>query len=901
VATARDEEEKDDGDAAYSHGGLKNAFRAPQGSMKRSCLAATLFRPVPYSSSLMHKRSILVVLLLVCAAAARAANWPEHPVLHAVRAIQSPVVDGDLSDAAWQKAPEFTDFTQHDPDDGKPATMLTSVRIVYDDHAIYFGVKMTDSQKPTGLLVRRDSFVQSDFLSINIDPRHDRLSGNAFTVQPASVQSDTVLYNDIGEDGSWDGVWDSAVKIVPDGWVAEVRIPYSQLRFPDKPVHVWGLNITRRTVRTNEIVRIVNTKKGETGFVSHFADIDGLEGIHRGKPLELVPYSVARSDVLTRTDPNNPLVKSNDYRADGGLDVKYALTSDLTLTGTINPDFGQVEVDPAVVNLSQFETFYPEKRPFFTEGLNIFRFGDTPAPSHFNFFFSPSLFYTRRIGRAPQGSPIANFVDIPSETTILGAAKVTGKLPGGVSIGVLDAVTAAEHARFVRGKVTGREQVEPMTNYFISRGTKEVGDGSRLGFMLTSVNRRVPGELSYLRDSAVSGGVDGYTSFAKKSWILEGSLVGSEIKGSAQSIAIAQSSSSRYYQRPDAENVHLDPTRTSLEGFGGRAMISKATGLWRPIVQVQGFSPGFETNDTGFMQRTDIISTHALVQYVNENPSGHFREKNLWTGMWQNRNFDGNTLERGFFADAFGTFQNYWNARANLFVTPSAFSDRLTRGGPLARTAASWSSDQSFSSDSRKTVSFEVNTHADHSGDGSYSRSVNVSLSMRPRPNLQLSVGPTYAWSHDHTAYVTTRNDPSATRTFGSRYVFGDLEQRSFELSTRADWTVSSKLSFQLYLQPFVAAGDYHDFHSLVAARTRDFEPYTGAVRDPDFNFRSVRGSAVVRWEFRPGSALYVVWNENRADVVPIGDFSFRRDLRAISTAPSHDVFLVKVSYWLPL
>jgi len=848
----------------------------------------------------MHRRQILIFIALFSTVAARAANWPEHPVLHAVRATQSPVVDGDLSDPAWQKAPQFTDFTQHDPDDGKPGTMPTSVRIVYDDHAIYFGVKMTDPQKPTGLLARRDNFVQSDFLSINLDPRHDRLSGNAFTLQPAGVQVDTILYNDIGEDPSWDGVWDSAVKIVPDGWVAEVRIPYSQLRFPDKPVHVWGVNITRRTVRTNEVVRIVNTKKGDTGFVSHFADIDGLEGIHRGKPLELVPYSVARSDLLTRADRSNPFLQRSDYRADGGLDVKYALTSDLTLTGTINPDFGQVEVDPAVVNLSQFETFYPEKRPFFTEGLNIFNFGDTPAPSHFNFIFPPSLFYTRRIGRAPQGSPDADFADIPSETTILGAAKLTGKV-GGFSVGVLDALTAAEHARFVNGTAFGRQQVEPMTNYFISRGTKDVGDGSRIGFMLTSVDRRVPDELSYLRDSAVSGGVDGYTSFQKKSWILEGSLVGSEIKGSAQSIAIAQTSSSRYYQRPDAENEHFDPTRTSLEGWGGRAMISKATGLWRPIVQVQAFSPGFETNDTGFMQRTDVISTNAVMQYVNQNPSKDFREKNLWIGTWENRNFDGNTLERGLFTEAFGTFANYWTADVNLFLTAGAFTDRLTRGGPLARTPANWSSDQNFGTDNRKAIWFSVNTHADRSEDSSYSRHAGISLNVRPRPNLQLSVGPTYTWSHDHTAYLATINDAAATKTFGRRYVFGDLEQRSFDLSTRADWTVNARLSFQLYLQPFVAAGDYHDYHSLVAARTRDFEPYTRPLGNPDFNFRSVRGSAVVRWEFRPGSAMYVVWNENRADVAPIGDFSFRRDLRAIPTAPSHDVFLVKVSYWLPL
>jgi hypothetical protein len=849
----------------------------------------------------MNKRLFAVLFVLTLAVSARAAQWPAHPVLHAVRVASAPIIDGDLSDDAWQKAPEFTDFTQHDPDDGKPPTMATSIRIVYDDHAIYFGAKVSDPRPPTALLARRDTFTQSDFLSFNIDPQHDRLSGAAFTITPANTQIDSILYNDIGEDGSWDGVWDSAVKIVPDGWVAEVRIPFSQLRFPDKPVHVWGINITRRTVRNNEVDRIVNTKKGETGFVSHFADIDGLEGFHRGKPLELVPYSVARSDVLTRADRNNPLLSNRDYRADGGLDVKYALTSALTLTGTINPDFGQVEVDPAVVNLSQFETFYPEKRPFFTEGVNIFRFGDTPAPSHFNFFFSPSLFYTRRIGRAPQGSPDADFIDAPSETTILGAAKVTGKLPGGFSIGVLDALTATEHARFVSGPVSGRQQVEPMTNYFVSRGTKEIGDASRVGFMLNSVNRRLPGELSYLRDSAVSGGIDGYTSFAKKSWILEGSAVGSQITGSPEAIARAQTSSSRYYQRPDAENVHFDPTRTSLTGWGGRAMISKATGLWRPIVQVQGFSPGFETNDVGFMQRTDIISSHALMQYVNENPSGHFRDRTLFTGAWQNRNFDGTTIERGFFADGSGTFQNYWNARANLFVTPGSFSDRLTRGGPLARTPFSWSSDQSLGTDDRKPLSLFINTHADRGNDGSYTRSGGITLSARPRPNLQLSVNPNFTRSHDHTAYVQTVDDRNATLTFGKRYVFGDLEQRSFELGTRADWTVTAHLSFQLYLQPFVASGDYHDYHFLVAARTRDFAPYTAPIANPDFNFRSVRGSAVVRWEFRPGSALYVVWNENRADVVPLGDFSFRRDLRAIPTAPSHDVFLVKVSYWLPL
>ena len=844
----------------------------------------------------------LCALSILVAPLAFAANWPDRPTLTAVRVATPPSIDADLSDPAWQNAPEFTDFTQHDPDDGKPATLRTSIRIVYDDHAIYFGAMMEDPEPPTTLLMRRDSFGQTDFLSINIDPQHDRLSGNAFTVTPSNVQMDTVLYNDIGEDGSWDGVWDSASKIVSGGWVTEVRIPYSQLRFRDKPAHVWGLNITRRTTRLNEWVRIVNTRKGETGFVSHFADIVGLEGIRRGRSLELVPYAVARADVRTRADRANPLLDTRDNRADAGLDVKYALTSTLTLTGTINPDFGQVEVDPAVVNLSEFETFYPEKRPFFTEGVEIFRFGDTPAPAHINFIFAPSLFYTRRIGRAPQLSPDAEFVAAPAETTILGAAKVTGRLPGGWRLGVLDALTDAERARFVDEEGSyGRAQVEPMTNYFVSRMTKEIGDGSRVGFMLNSVNRRLNDDGTALRESAVTGGVDGYTSFRDKSWILEGQLVGSNVRGSEEAISLTQRSSSRYYQRPDAGHVEFDPTRTSLNGWGGRAMLSKATGIWRPLVQVQAYSPGYETNDAGFMMRTDVISSQAMMLYVNQNPTKLFRERSGWAGVWQSQNFDGDTVERGFVVDLFGVFANYWEFRATTFQVPGSFSDTLTRGGPLVRTPGSWVWEGSIGSDSRRPFTAELDGHIDHADDGSYSRSAELDLTIRPFTNLQLSVSPGVSRSHTRQQFLTSFADGSATATYGRRYLFSELEQRSFELSTRADWTLTSKLSFQLYVQPFIASGDYHDATSLAAARTRDFTPYAGPAPEPDFNFRSVRGSAVVRWEFRPGSALFVAWNENRADVAPVGDFRFRRDLRAIPNAPSHDVLLVKVSYWLPM
>ncbi|HET7710480.1 MAG TPA: DUF5916 domain-containing protein, partial [Thermoanaerobaculia bacterium] len=677
--------------------------------------------------------------------------------------------------------------------------------------------------------------------------------------------------------------------------------PFSQLRFPEKPVHTWGVNITRRTVRKNEWVRIVNVRKGETGFVSRFADLVGLEGIRRERPLELVPYAVARTDLRTGFDTTNPFLESADYRGDAGLDLKYGLTSNLTVTATVNPDFGQVEVDPAVVNLSQFETFYPEKRPFFTEGVNIFRFGSTPARSHFNFVYPPQMFYSRRIGRAPQGGVNADYFTAPTETTILGAAKLTGKIGRGWSIGILDALTANERARFVDGTLSGRQQVEPMTNYLVGRATKEYGEGSRIGVMATSVTRSLEDELSHLRSRSYGFGIDGYSHFYKRDWIIEWTAAGSRVEGSPEAIALTQRSAARYYQRPDADHIEYDPTRTSLDGWGGRAMVSKQTGLWRPNVQVQAYSPGYEVNDVGFMLRTDMVSAHALVQYVNDKPAGRHRSKNAWFGTWGNYNHDGETFDRGYFLDTNFELQNYWRYWGSLFLSPSNLDDRHTRGGPLAIRPRSFSTNVGFESDNRKPISFSVNFSADGQPGRSHGRSGSVLVHYRPAPNLSFTVGPYFSSSFEFAQFLTSFPDAGATATYGSRYLFAELDQRIFELSTRADWTVNPRLSFQLYLQPFIAAGDYHDVKQLERARTADYAPFTGPAPEPDFNFRSVRGSAVMRWEFRPGSALYVVWNENRAEVDRVGDFRLSRDLRAIPSAPSHDVILVKLSYWLPL
>jgi hypothetical protein len=896
---------------------------------RQDCLSYT-FTPNVSASQFVEATNIMntrpvAVLSLFCMSFAcpspslRAAEPPPRRVVSAIRAAKAPVIDGDLSDAAWQNAPEITGFTQHDPDDGKPATQETIVKVVYDDEAVYISAFMRDANKVTTLLGRRDNSLESDWFRINIDSQHDRLSGNAFWINPSNVQLDTLLYNDTYDDTSWDAVWQSAAKIVPGGWVAEARIPYSQLRFKDAAQQVWGVNFARYTTRNKETDRLVNTPKGESGFVSRFAELAGLVDIHPARAFELVPYGVAQSNVRSRFDRRDPFARQQASRMDGGLDVKYGLTPSLTLTGTINPDFGQVEVDPAVVNLSTFETFFPEKRPFFTEGLQMFRFGSGPANTRASFnFYPPNFFYSRRIGRSPQGTDNldADFVRAPVQTTILGAAKLTGKVGNGWSVGVLDALTDRERASFVNGTGFRSEVVEPMTNYLVARGAKEYGN-SRIGVMFTSVDRRIPSELSYLRADSHALGVDGYTLFGKdKGWLFEWLVGSSLVKGSKEAIDATQRSSARYYQRPDADYVHYDPTRTSLTGGGGRAMINKQNGRWRTNWQLQTWTPGFEINDVGFMPRADMISTHGILEYVNEEPRKYVRETDCLSGKYQNWNYGKDLIANGLYANCWILAQNYWSFQPTVSLDASTWDDRRTRGGPLARRPAGKYADLTVGSDTRKK--FQVDLFGQHSNaeDGGFTRGGSVTLRYRPTSNVLFSIAPSYTRSRTASQYVTKIADPTYTPTFGTRYVFANIEQRTVDIGTRVEWTASSRLSFQLYLQPFIATGDYHGFKYLGRARSGDYTPinnvafspatneYTsaaGTFGNPNFNVRSVRGNAVVRWEFRPGSALYVVWNENRAGDLPTGDFHFRRDLQGIVNAESTDVFLVKVSYWLPM
>ena len=865
-----------------------------------------------------------------------AEDVPARASYDAVRAAASPVIDGDLADSAWESAPELTGFVQRDPEEGKPATRQTRVKVVYDEEAIYFGAVMEDDAPATPLLARRDAELNDgDYIRISIDSQHDRMNGAAFVVNASNVQMDMTLFNDIYDDISWDAVWSSAAKITDKGWIAEVRIPYSQLRFRAKEEHTWGINVSRWNARLRESSRLVHTPKSESAFVSHFADLTGIRGIAPRRGFEIVPYAVARTDVRSRID--NPFLGATDHRMDGGVDVKYGLTSSLTLTGTVNPDFGQVEVDPAVLNLSQFETFFPEKRPFFTEGADVFRFGDGPATSRFGFqMYYPTFFYSRRIGRSPQGWVDPEYVDpehgtfdrieavdAPRETTILGAAKISGKVGNGWTIGVLDALTDREEARFRAGNGTstfiGKQIVEPMTNYFVGRATKDYGRDSRVGLMLTSTNRALSGNLDpKLRENALFAGIDGHTLFGDKEWLLEWLGGSSLVEGSAEAIAATQTNGARYYQRPDAGHIELDPSRTSLSGWSGRAMFGRQKGKWRPNIQVQMLSPGFEINDVGYLPRTDNIATHGVLHYRDTDLTKYTREVSSWAAKYQNWNFDGDLIANGVHSVSYVQFRNYWSVSAWGGGQAQRLDDRVTRGGPAVLYPSYRYIGGEVASDARRPFSFELWGEYSARNPG-MTQAAGATVNWRPNPAVRLSLTPRYTRITDARQYVSRIEDASYTPTYGSRYVFASIDQRMLDLGLRTDWTINARASLQLFLQPYVASGDYSGFKYLTRPRTGEFTPieslvydadsnhYSGggaavsSFRNPDFNLRSMRGSAVVRWEFRPGSAMYMVWNENRSDIATVGDMRLGRDFAALPDAPSEDVFLLKFSYWLPV
>jgi hypothetical protein len=884
---------------------------------------------------------------------ARPSTRPQLPpadakTVQAVRAAEPITLDGRLDEPCWRTAPAATGFTQNDPQDGSPATEQTEVWVAYDDHALYIAAFCRDSEpaKIRKRLGRRDSNTDSDWFAVLVDPYFDRRSGYLFVANPAGAITDAALSNDVEEDDSWDGIWENKAAVTADGWAIEFRIPFSQIRFPKKDEYVWGINFKRMVRRKNEQSSFNWNPKNDIATVSRFARLEGLRGISPGGHVEFMPYAVAQAQ-LRPSEEGNPFETGHRALGNAGFDLKVGLKSNLTLDATVNPDFGQVEVDPAVLNLSAYETYYEEKRPFFIEGASLFdNFGRGGVFINMNINWPmPSFFYSRRVGREPQGYVTEDgFVRMPDRTTILGAAKITGKLGGSWNVGFLNAVTGREFAQIDQIGTRLTQEVEPFSYYGALRVQKDIDKGrSGIGLMATGVVRDLDGGASetlagILNKNAFSLAVDGWVGLdKKKDWVISGWAGATRVAGSVEDILRLQNSSMHYFQRPDATHVEVDPDATSLSGWGTRLNLAKQQGNILFLANVGVLSPGFDPNDAGFQYgASDIINLQIVPAYQWTKPGKVFRYALVAAGTFRNYDFGGNRNWDGELLMIQGQMRNFWQFETMFAYNPDTVSKNLTRGGPLAVIPSGWEVDLSLFTDSRKPVVFSFNGSTYQRPRSSEEWNAQLSARWKPASNINLSVGPTFGYERNALQWVRRVDDALMTATYGRRYVFGRIDQKVLGSEIRLDWTFTPKLTLQAYLQPFIAVGHYDMFKELAqpksfmynlygdgawgdgagggangstisydeanGAYTVDPDGAAGAATpfsfgDPDFNYKSLRGTVVLRWEYKPGSLLYFVWTQNRADYANPGELRFGRDLGDLFSAPGDNIFLLKVSY----
>jgi hypothetical protein len=716
------------------------------------------------------------------------------PELRAAPATGTIQVDGILDEPDWADAIPATAFTQLDPLEGEPASERTEVRVLIGTEALYIGARLYDREpgRIVGRLTRRDaSLDDGDAFQVFIDSYHDHLTAFGFAVTPAGAIRDVVLKADGEEDDSWDGVWDAAAATDSLGWTAELRIPLSQLRYRRKDAQVWGIQLARTIVRKQETSFFAFTPKAEQAGVNRYGHLVGLGQLEIVTRLELVPHTAMQAEYLP-AEPGDPFSDGSAYFGSLGFEAAYKVSSGLILNATVNPDFGQVEADPAEVNLTDFETRFKEKRPFFVEGKDLFRFGRLRAS---NTADAPEYFFSRRIGDEPIGDLDYDWVDIPEVTTILGAAKLSGKAAGW-SIGVLSALTAHERGRFVDDNgLKGSAPVEPLANHFAGRLTRELRDGNTtVGGFLTTVNRSLtrPDLAAELRSGAYAVGVDVNHSWGNRTWALDFSLAGSTIHGSAEAIDDAQRSSARYFQRPDHTHVDYDPTRTGLSGHAAQLAFSKIAGHhWRWSVAYQEVSPELEVNDLGFQRRADQRVLSGELQYRQQQPTKLLRKWRISGSTSHEWNFGGDRVETEVGASFSTQFHNYWTAWGYFSYDIPSVNPRLTRGGPMGGDPGDWSVGLTVNSDDRKRMYATGDFYYWRDRDGGAAGAASLYLSVKPSSSVKVRLGTWFERNLPTAQYVTRTSDTLATETFGRRYVFSALDQTSFTLSTRVDWTFS--------------------------------------------------------------------------------------------------------------
>jgi hypothetical protein len=839
--------------------------------------------------------------------------------IQAVRAVSAPHLDGRLIEAVWQSAPAVTNLTQREPNEGAPAIENTEVRFAYDDNALYVGARMFSSDPGAirALITRRDREGSSEQLIVSLDTYRDRRTAYTFAVTPAGVRIDYYHATDSegDRDSDWNPVWEAATDIDSLGWSAEFRIPFNQLRFSPGAMQEWGVNVVRRVPARNEQSYWALVRRTEVGWASRMGALTGISGIRPSRRVELLPYVAADSRIAAATDRANPFQHTYANAARIGGDLKLGLGSNLTLDLTLNPDFGQVEGDPAVVNLTAYEIFFDERRPFFLEGSDLLN--------------QRGLFYSRRIGAAPPGSANADYVERLANSTILGAAKLTGQLRSGLAVAALAAVTDQEVARTFDSAASpqfSEAVVAPRTAYAAASVRQSFGkDASTIGGIVTVVRRDLePGTplANLLPQSAYSGLIEGRLRWAGGAYDVNSWLGYTNVRGDSVAILRQQHSSRRYFQRPDADHVEVDPTRRMLGGatFGfGHSKLAGKHWLWDIDFLFQ--SPGFEPNDMGSYGAVDTRTFNTRVRWRETQPSRWYRRYEVSVGTNHDWNFGWMRRRNDHQVAMSATLSNFWRLNGDVTYAQRAFSDRLTRGGPIMGTPAGtrWSVELQNRAGARNGWGVDFSGRNDENG--SWERALEMSLSLRPGDRWEMSVDPLWTRGTDARQFVTTEGS-GRPATFGTRYIFSHVDLSEISGQFRLNYTFTPNLTLETYVEPFAASGRFHGFGELMAPRRRELLEYgtsgtaivgnpdgtqtvaadgeTFDIDDADFNERSFRTNAVLRWEWRLGSTLYLVWQQNRRAELPYAPARPGHLFGGLQ-ARGENVLAIKVSYWTGL
>lgn len=835
-------------------------------------------------------------------------------------------IDGELSEPEWQNATWENEFIQFEPYNGRTPSQRTEFALLYDENNVYVGIKSYDNNPDSiSLRMTRRDIYDGDMAGIMFDTYNDKRTGFSFIVSAAGVKADYVLSNDgDNEDPTWDPIWWVKTAKTSYGWNAEMRIPLSQLRFKEGDEQLWGVQVLRYIFRKDELSSWQHMDKDKAGFISQFGTLNGIKNIEPKNTMDITPYMVARTERFDK-EPENPFRSSGKKnKLSVGLDAKIGLTNFLTLDLTVNPDFGQVEADPSEVNLSTYETFFPEKRPFFIEGKSILsyslQFGDGDLAAE-------NLFYSRRIGRTPQYYPDLNdgeYADVPEFTSIMGAAKITGKSPDGWSVGVLESVTAEENAE-IRGIGEGQTQaIEPLTNYFVSRVQKDFNKGNTyIGGMITGVNRSInDSQLEFLHKSAYTGGIDLVHKWDDKNWMMDAGIFGSQVNGTEEAITRTQTSMIRNFQRPDAGYIEVDSSLTSLSGLGGKFSVSKVGGKFNFGTILSAKSPRLELNDIGYAQQVDQFLEVLWSNYHFNDPFSIFRQMHIHANQFAVWDFGGNRNVIGGNIGGSAQFTNYWRTFLSFNFSGNELSNNELRGGPALLLPGDKNIFVGAITNQQKKLSFELEGGVVLSNEKQFKSMTRFELGLNYRPlkSLNFEITPGYSNYYSNLMYVNQFDYNN-----GKRYVMAHIDRHTLNMSIRINYNITPDFSIQYWGQPFIATGNYTEFKHITNSKadnlTDRYRLYSNnqisynasseiySVDDntdgtvdysfdkPDFNYKEFLSNFVIRWEYQPGSTVFFVWSQTRNHYINNGTFDFSNNVNDLFDAGANNIFLVKLSY----